>query len=61
MSTSELVQFLSDSAKETIDRAESAKVHLAAGLLDEAEELLAVSFKVACRAKTNTDDIRKAA
>ena len=61
MSTLELVRFLSDSACEAIDRAEFAETHLAAVLLDEVEELLALGSKVARRTKTNLSDIRKAA
>ena len=61
MSTLELVRFLSDSACEAINRAEFSEVHLATALLDEAEELLALGSKVACRARTDLSDIRKAA
>ena len=61
MSRLELVRFLSDRACEAIDRAEVTEVHLATALLDEAEELLALGSKVACRARTNLSDIRKVA
>ena len=61
MHTLELVRFLSDAADETIDRAESAEAHLAAALLDEAEELLALGSKIAYRARTNITDTRNAA
>ena len=61
MSTLELVRFLSDSASKSIDKAESAEELLATALLDEAEELLALGFKIVCRARTNLSDTRKAA
>ena len=61
MTSLELVRFLSDSACEAIDRAKFSEVHLATALLDEAEELLALGSKVACRARTNLSHIRKAA
>ena len=61
MNSLELVRFLSDSAKETIDRAEATKGRLAKILLDEAEELLALGSKIACRAKTNVNATKKAA
>ena len=61
MSTLELVRFLSDSASKSIDKAESAGAQLAATLLDEAEEYLALGSKIVCRARTNLSDTRKAA
>ena len=61
MSTSELVRFLLDNASKTIYKAESAEAHLAAALLDEAEEFLALGSKIVCRARPNRSDTRKAA
>ena len=61
MSTLEIVRFLSDSACEAINRAEFSEVHLATALLDEAEELLALGSKVACRARKSINSTRKAA
>ena len=61
MHTLELIQFLSDAANETINRADSTEAHLAVPLLDEAEELLALGSKIAHRARTKITDTRKAA
>ncbi len=61
MSTLELVRFLSDSASESIDKAEFAEARFATALLDEAEELLALGYRIMCRDRTNLSDNRKAA
>ena len=61
MSTLELVRFLSDSASESIDKAEFAEARFATALLDEAEELLALGYRIMYRDRTNLSDNRKAA
>ena len=61
MSTLDLVRFLSDSASELIDKAEFTEAHFAPALLDEAEELLALGYRIMCRDRTSLSYNRKAA
>ena len=61
MNTLELVRFLSDSANETIYKAEAAEGHFAMELLDEAEELLVLGSKIVDRARTDLNGTMKAA
>jgi len=46
MAKLELVRYLNDSAEELIEKAESASPAEAKGLLDEAEELLALGVNI---------------
>jgi len=49
MAKLELVRYLNDSAEELIEKAETASPAAAKGLLDEAEELLALGANILSR------------
>lgn len=49
MAKLELVRYLNDSAEELIEKAEAANAAEAKGLLDEAEELLALGANILSR------------
>ena len=61
MATLELVRFLSESAGELIIKAEVVRPSAAAGLLDEAEELLALGAQIMGRYETKIMIAKEAA
>ena len=61
MNTLDLVRFLSESAEEAINKASSMETGDVNSLLDEAEELITLAFKIIYRIEINLRNIRKAA
>ena len=61
MNTLDLVRFLSESADEAINRAASMETGDVNSLLDEAEELITLAFKIIYRIEINLRNVRKAA
>ena len=61
MNTLDLVCFLSESADEAINKASSMETGDVNSLLDEAEELITLAFKIIYRIEINLRNVRKAA
>ena len=61
MNTLDLVLFLSESADEAINKASSMETGDVHSLLDEAEELITLAFKIIYRIEINLRNVRKAA
>ena len=61
MNTLDLVRFLSESADEAINKASSMEIGDVNSLLDEAEELITLAFKIVYRIEINLRNVRKAA
>ena len=61
MNTLDLVRFLSESADEAINKASSMETGDVSSLLDEAEELITLAFKIIYRIEINLRNVRKAA
>ena len=61
MATFELVRYLNDNADELIGKAEASAPTAAEGLLNEAEELMALSASILCRYESTLVETKEAA